>query len=110
MSLEEALKENTAAVLALTAAMKSGGGASTGSSKPAADAGKTATEYKAKHSVEEMQAVMTKYKDKAGMEKAKAIINDIGKVKTMKEVTDPKAVDAVYEAAEKALKALEEEM
>lgn len=109
MSLEDALKANTAALEANTAALlKSGGSASAGSTK-AADK-PAASEYKAKHSLEEMQAIMGKYKEKAGIEKAREIVQEKGKVKTMKEITDPKAIDAVYDAAEAALKALEEDM
>lgn len=108
MSLEEALKANTAALEANTAALlKSGGSASAGSTKADKPA---ASEYKPKHSLEEMQAIMGKYKEKAGIEKAREIVQEKGKVKTMKEITDPKAIDAVYEAAEAALKALEEDM
>lgn len=115
MSLEQALADNTAALQALTAALsKSGvtaGGADAKTEKSTAKtekgAGKAA--YEAKHTKEEMQAAMQEAKEKCGMETAKKIRAEVAKVDKLAEVTDPKVIDAVYEAAKAAVKAKEEE-
>ena len=112
MSLEQALAENTAALQALTAAMsKSGataGSADAKTDKPAGKAGGK-TVYEAKHSKEEMQAAMQELKEKCGMEAAKKVRAEVAKVDKLAEVTDPKVIDAVYDAAKAAVKAKEEE-
>ncbi len=111
MSLEQKIEALTAAVETLTAAIKSGG-VSTGAAKPS-KAEKPAAEpkgYEAKHTKEEMQAALGEVKEKAGAPVAKAIIKDVGKVEKMAEITDPKIIDEVYEAAKKKLAEIEEAM
>jgi hypothetical protein len=113
MSLEQKIEELTAAVTALTAAMKAGGAApasakATKAEKPAA-AEKPAG-YEAKHSREEMQAALGEVKEKCGTPAAKAIIKDVGGVDKMAEITDPKVIDKVYEAAKAKLEEADEGM
>lgn len=113
MSLEQKIEELTAAVTDLTAAMKTGG-ASAAASK-ATKAEKTAAAekpagYEAKHSREEMQAALGEVKEKCGTPAAKAIIKDVGGVDKMAEITDPKVIDKVYEAAKAKLEEADEGM
>lgn len=110
MSLEQALAENTAALQALTAALSKGGTAATGSADAKADKPKpTKAAYEAKHTKEEMQAAMQEVKEKCGMEAAKKIRAEVAKVDKLAEVTDPKVIDAVYEAAKAAVAAKEDD-
>ena len=104
MSLEQALIDNTAAVKALTEAMKAGGGkASTGK-------GETSTaKAGGKHTKEEMQAMVTKHKDKLGVPATRELVKtNTGKDK-MGEVDDPAAIDKLYDAAKAALEAAEKD-
>lgn len=104
MSLEQALIENTAAVKALTEAMKAGGGSAKASGKtdaPKAEGGK--------HTKEEMQAMVTKHKDKLGVPATRELVkSNTGKDK-MGEVDDPAAIDKLYNAAKAALEAAEKD-
>jgi hypothetical protein len=59
--------------------------------------------YEAKYSFEQMQGLMNDVKTKLGVEKAKEIRDTVGKVAKLAEITDPKTIDAVAEAAEAAL-------
>lgn len=87
MSLEEALAKNTAAVEALTAALAKGvPAAATAAAAPASDAstgkgkGKAAAAPAApKIDRSEVNAALEGVKEKAGVEKAKAIIAEAGK-------------------------------
>lgn len=115
MSLEQKIEELTAAVTALTAAMK--GGAAPAAAPAAAKAEKAsgakaekAAGYEAKHSREEMQAALGEVKEKCGTPAAKAIIKDVGGVDKMAEITDPKVIDKVYDAAKAKLEEAEEGM
>ena len=115
MSLEQKIEELTAAVTALTAAMK--GGAAAGAALAATKAEKAsgakaekAAGYEAKHSREEMQAALGEVKEKCGTPAAKAIIKDVGGVDKMAEITDPKVIDKVYDAAKAKLEEAEEGM
>lgn len=105
MSLEESILKLVAALEANTAAIgltPSGKSATppaekattSASSKPAKPAA-----YEAKHSHEEMAAALGEVKEKFGAPAAKAIIKDVGGKDKMAEITDPKAIDATYEAA-----------
>lgn len=113
MSLEQKIEALTAAVEALTVAMKSGGAASASSADKPAGTKTTKTtkaEYEPKHSKEEMQAAMAEVKDKLGVAKAKEIRGEVGKADKLADITDPKVIDAVYEAAKAALEAEEEDV
>lgn len=109
MSLELKIEALTVAIIALTAAM--GNGASVAADK--ADAGekpastkgtgKGAVKYTPQHTIEEMQALLGELRDKSDAATAKAIIKSVGKADKMNEITDPKTVDAVYEAAKTKL-------
>lgn len=110
MSLEQKIEELTAAVTALTAAMKGGAapaGEKTAKSTKAAD---KAAAYEAKHTREEMQAALGEVKEKCGTPAAKAIIKDVGGVDKMAEITDAKKIDEVYAAAKAKLEEAEEGM
>ncbi len=101
MSLEEKIVALTAAIEANTAALKAGGGA--------AKTGKTETKtetagYTAKHDKAEMQAALNDVKEKLGTPAAKAIVKEVGKAEKMAEITDPKLIDACYDAAKAKLK------
>lgn len=116
MSLEQKIEALTAAVEALTVAMKAGGAApaaSASADKPAAATKATkatkAAEYEPKHSKEEMQAAMAEVKEKLGVAKAKEIRGEVGKADKLADITDPKIIDAVYEAAQAALAAGEDD-
>lgn len=111
MSLENAIAALTAAVEANTAALLKGGGASATSTAGADKAEKKkAAAYEPKHTMEQMQALMNDVREKIGMPKAKEIRDTVGKVAKLSELTDPKVIDAVAEAAEKALAEHEEAM
>ena len=117
MSIEQLIAANTAALEALTAAIKAGGTAA-----PAAETTKVektektkvektkADEYEAKHGASEMQALLNKVKETKGVADAKRIISEIGKAAKMADITDPKLVDAVFNECEKVLGGDEEDM
>lgn len=111
MSLEQAIAANTAALEALTAAMSKAGTTVATTTPAAGGKGKDRpAAYTAKHTVEEMQTVMNELKEKVGKEKAIELRNTVGKVAKLSEVTDPKVIDELYEAAKKALTEAEEAM
>jgi hypothetical protein len=109
MSLEQAIQALTAAVEANTAALK-GAGASKPAAAPApAPAAKpAAAEYAPKHSKEEMTAALNEVKERFGTPVAKSIVTDVGKAAKMAEITDPKLIDACYDAAKAKLAEAEE--
>lgn len=112
MSLEQVLADNTAALQALTAALAKGGApaASTDAkTEKKADKGAGKVAYEAKHTKEEMQAAMQECKEKCGLDAAKKIRAEVAKVDKLAELTDPKIIDAVYEAAKAAVTAKEED-
>lgn len=115
MSLEQKIEALTAAVEALTVAMKAGGAAPAASASADKPAGTKTTkttkaaEYEPKHSKEEMQAAMAEVKEKLGVAKAKEIRGEVGKVDKLADITDPKIIDAVYDAAQAALAAGEDD-
>jgi hypothetical protein len=97
MSLEEALKANTAAVEALTAALlKSGGTAGASSTKT--EKKTEAAAYTPKHSKEKMTATMNEVKTKFDTATAKALIKEFGGADKLADVTDLKAIDALTDA------------
>lgn len=99
MSIEQSLAALTAAVEANTAALKGGSG------------GKAETKaYTARHSKEEMLAVMNEVKEKIDAITAKGIRDEVGKVAKLAELTDAATIDAVYDAAKAALKKAEEDV
>lgn len=100
MSLEQAIAANTAAVEALTAAIKAGGGASTSGKAPKET--KTADKVKPAHSREELAAMMGKVKAEKGAEVAKALIKSDGKSDKLAEVAEEN-IDALFAAAEAKL-------
>lgn len=106
MSLEEAIKANTAAVEALTAQLKAGGSAPAPAAAPAPAKEKStkvkegaAAAAKPKHSREEMVAAVVKVKDDFGKPEAEALIKkyspDTGKIADVKD----ESIDALYDAA-----------
>lgn len=112
MSLEQAIQALTAAVEANTAALKGGAAtkpAAAPAPAPAAKAEKPAAEtYVAKHTKEAMTAALNEVKERFGTPVAKAIVTDTGKAAKMAEITDPKLIDACYEAAKAKLAEAEE--
>lgn len=112
MSLEQAIAALTAAVEANTAAILKGGSAPAAAPAPA-PAAKAKAEpkgYEAKHTADEMKAVLTQVKETLGTPIAKAIIKDVGGVDKLAEITDPKVIDACYEAGKAKLKEAEDNM
>ena len=116
MSLEQKIEALTAAVEALTAQMKLGGtgsAASVGKDKevaapapaPAPKAAKAKAEpaEPAGPSIEDMKAVVTQVKDKHGTPVAKELIKKYGKADKLADVTDPKLVKALHDAAQEKL-------
>lgn len=104
MSLEEAIKANTAAVEALTAQLKAGGSAPAPAAAPAREKSakgkeEKPTAAKPKHSREEMVAAVVKVKDDFGKPEAEALIKkyspDTGKIADVKD----ESIDALYDAA-----------
>lgn len=84
--------------------------ASTKAEKSSTASTATKTEpAKPKHSREEMEAALSKVKDKSDAKTAKAIINEVGGAQKMAEIPDDK-IDAVFDAAEKKIAELEEAM
>ena len=112
MSLEEALKANTAAVEALTAALAKSGAATSApaAEKPAKADKPKADAYTPKHTKDEMTAVLNEVKEKFGTPVAKSIVTETGKAAKMAEITDPKLIDACYEAAKAKLEEAENEV
>ena len=111
MSLEQALAANTAAVEALTAAIKAGGttpssGSTSGKTetKPKAEA---KSKPKSAHSREDMAALLTKVKETFDATAAKTIIKEVGGSEKMADIADDK-IDAVYDAAKAKLEASED--
>lgn len=112
MSLEQKIEALTAAIEANTAALLKSGGKpaaaaktdSDDAEKPAAAAKKTAKPAKveSEHTREEMQAALGELKEATDAATAKAVISKHGGVAKMAEIPDDK-IDAVYEAAKKAL-------
>ena len=110
MSLEEsilklvaAIEANTAALGVVPAAGKAAAPAAStekaaSTTKPSKPAG-----YTAQHSHEEMAAALGEVKEKFGAPAAKAIIKETGGKDKMAEITDPKTIDAVYDAAKAKL-------
>lgn len=114
MSLEQKIEALTAAVEALTAQMKLGGTGTTpsvGKDKevaapaPAPKAAKAKAEpaEPAGPSIEDMKAVVTQVKDKHGTPVAKELIKKYGKADKLADVTDPKLVKALHDAAQEKL-------
>lgn len=105
MSLEEALKANTAALIAMTAALAAGAGtaAATTTGKPAKEV-KAEPTVTSTHTRSEMNALLTEYKDKTSVEKVRELMG----VKKMADVPDDQ-IDAVFKKATAALAKLAEE-
>ncbi len=111
MSLEQAIAANTAAIEALTAVMSKGGAApAAAASGGRAKAADKPAAYVAQHTVEEMQTVMNEVREKCGKDVAVELRNTVGKVAKLSEVSDPKVVDALYDAAKAKLKDAEDAM
>jgi hypothetical protein len=109
MSLEQKIEALTTAVEALTAKMS---GASASAGTPAADkpAKKAAAEYTPKFSKDEMTAALNEVKEKFGTPVAKEIVTGTGKADKMANITDPKLIDACYEAAKAKMKEAEDDV
>lgn len=107
MSLEESILKLAAAIEANTAALgvvAAPSKAAAPSTEKAASTSKPAkAAYEAKHSHEEMAAALGEVKEKFGAPMAKAIIKETGGKDKMAEITDPKTIDAVYDAAKAKL-------
>ena len=107
MSLEESILKLVAAIEANTAALgvvPAPSKAAAPSTEKAASTSKPAkAAYEAKHSHEEMAAALGEVKEKFGAPAAKAIISETGGKAKMAEITDPKTIDAVYDAAKAKL-------
>lgn len=105
MSLEQKIEALTAAVEALTAKMS--GAAAAPAPAPAAEKPKAekpkAAEYTPKHTKDEMTAALNEVKEKFGTPVAKSIVTETGKAAKMAEISDPKLIDACYEAAKAKL-------
>ena len=107
MSLEESILKLVAAIEANTAALgvvPAPSKVAAPSTEKAASTSKPAkAAYEAKHSHEEMAAALGEVKEKFGAPAAKAIIKETGGKDKMAEITDPKTIDAVYDAAKAKL-------
>lgn len=108
MALEDAIKENTAAIIALTEAVKKGGGTGGAAAKPAAGAkDKPAASKdkpaKPKHSAEQVKAKILEVKNTISQEKAAEVIAEAGGPKLADLLADPTQYDKAYELAEAAL-------
>ena len=116
MSIETKIDELIAALNANTAALQ-GAKAAPAASAEKAEAKTTekaekvekkVAAYVPKHTMEELQALGADVRAKLGMEKAKALrAEHAGEVSKLSEITDPKKIDAVYEAFAAALEAAE---
>lgn len=116
MSIEKLIEANTAAMIALTAALTAAGtvtAASTGTAstgdtaastdKPAGGKGKGGKAPAApKVTVEEMQAAVNEVKEKFGTTEAKEIIKSAGGVAKMADIPEAK-IEAVFKAAKAKL-------
>jgi hypothetical protein len=112
MSLEKAIADLTVAIQENTAALKAGGGkaaASSGGETTANTKPKGETKPSSKHTRAEMQAALSELKEKKGTEAARTVIKDVGGAGKMAEIPEDK-IDAVYDAAKKALEDAGEEM
>lgn len=118
MSLEQALAANTAALIAMTAALSAAGvvsAASTGGAAAETPPGKPAGKAGGKKepaapkgaSREDMVAALTEVKEKFGAAEARAIITEVGAAK-MAEIADGK-VDAAFKLAKAKLEATDDE-
>lgn len=110
-----AFHANTEAVKALTAAMQSGGSAASAPVAAAEAETKTTAEvkptrarksaaakedaYTPKYTQSEMQAAVNEVKNEFGTAEAKRLIKEVGGHDRLADVVDPKAIDALYEAA-----------
>lgn len=109
MSLEESILKLVAAIEANTAALGVVPAAGKSAAAPAAEKAASTTKpskpagYTAQHSHEEMAAALGEVKEKFGAPAAKAIIKETGGKDKMAEITDPKTIDAVYDAAKAKL-------
>lgn len=101
MSLEQAIEKLTAALEANTAALKAGGGTKASGKTETTSGGDSG--YKAKHDKAAMQAALNEVKEKHGTPAAKELIKTVGGADKMADITDPKKIDEVYEAAKKKL-------
>jgi hypothetical protein len=101
MSLEQAIEKLTAAVEANTAVLK-GAGAGSGKSSSTSSGNKDSG-YTAKHDKAAMQTTLNEVKEKHGTPAAKALIKEVGGADKMADITDPKKIDEVTEAAKKKL-------
>ncbi len=111
MSLEQKIEDLTAAVVARTAKIS---GATVAAAEPKGEkAEKPKADkppaYEPKHTAEEMQAAMNSVREKLGMAKGKELRAEHTKAEKISQVTDPKEIDALYEAATAALEAAEQE-
>lgn len=107
MSLEETIKENTAAVVALTAAIKAGGGSTGGAKadKPAGGAKAADKKAKPKHSSDQVKAKILEVKEKKGQDRAAQVIADSGheEDKLAGLLATPDDFDKAYDLAVAAL-------
>lgn len=108
MSLEAAVLANTAAIEALTAAMKSGGAAA---GKPTTTAAATAgkggkggkpTPAASKYTLDQVKAAIVKLRDAQGTPAAKEVITEVGLADKMDNIK-PENFDAVIAAVETRL-------
>ena len=113
MSLEQAIQENTAAVIALTVALNANGGKTgetstdvktTTTGKKAATTTKKDAKPKATHTPEELKAVLVKYKTATDLKAAKALTKKLG-YDSITDVPEDE-IDAVYAGIEEAIEAL----
>ena len=109
MSLEESILKLVAAIEANTAALGVVPAPSKAAAAPAGEKAASTTKpskpagYTAQHSHEEMAAALGEVKEKVGAPAAKAIIKGVGGKDKMAEITDPKTIDATYDAAKEKL-------
>lgn len=100
MSLEQELQANTAAIEALTAALKGAGTAPADKPAAAPKTEKAAPKGKAKkseHTLEEAQKALIKIKDDFDMKHAKDVLGEFG-IDKMANIPEDK-IDAIYDAA-----------
>jgi hypothetical protein len=110
MSLEQKIEALTAAVEALTAKMSSGSAGAPAADKPAKATKTAAAEYTPKFTKDEMTAALNEVKEKFGTPVAKEIVTGTGKADKMANITDPKLIDACYEAAKAKMKEAEDDV
>ena len=118
MSLEQALAANTAALEALTAALKA---APTTAAAPApkaekptkaekAEKAEKAAAYEARFDKAQMTAALNEVKEAKGVPEAKRIIKEVGKAEKMADIADPALIDAVYDECKKVMSAEDGDM